>query len=153
MKSTWQLALTLVNCKILTFPLKKYLIQYFCHPNLNNHLLFVFLPSYRAHIRRRNGMFTQVRTTAVVVMFCYACSYIDIYYFIAEVASSLTRQAMYVWRNIEARLCDHCCSGKARINTSSECAFVALSMQQVMHMRCIVICDLFGSTVFFHVLS
>jgi len=32
-----------------------------------------------------------------------------------------TRQPMHVQRNIEARSCDHCCSGKAISITQLEC--------------------------------
>ena len=37
--------------------------------------------------------------------------------------------------------------------TKSECVFVALGIQNAMRMHHIVICSLFGSTVFFHVIS
>ena len=39
---------------------------------------------------------------------------------------AVTRQAVYVWRNIEARSCNHCCSGKATSITYSECVFCSL---------------------------
>ena len=64
MKNMWQLALTFVNCKILTFTLKKYFIQYFCHLKLKYHLLFLFLPSYQTHIERRNGIFPSYQLNA-----------------------------------------------------------------------------------------
>ena len=38
----------------------------------------------------------------------------------------LTRQVMYVWRNIEVRSCNLCCSGKSISITYSEIASVAL---------------------------
>ena len=47
-------------------------------------------------------------------------------------AEIVTRLAMYVWRNIEERSCNHCCSGKA-ISTStsySECVSVAICIRQ-----------------------
>jgi len=37
---------------------------------------------------------------------------------------------MYVQRNTEAHLCNHCCSGKAINITQPECVFVALGTQQ-----------------------
>ena len=39
---------------------------------------------------------------------------------------------MYVYRNIQVRSCSHCCSGKAKIITYSECEFVALGIQYAM---------------------
>ena len=62
----------------------------------------------------------------------------------------LTRQCTYE-RNIEARLCNHCCSGKAVSVTYSDCVFVALGVHHAMRMRHIVISGLPGSTIFFHV--
>ena len=46
---------------------------------------------------------------------------------------------MYVQRNIEARSCNHCCSGKAINITYSVCVFAALGIQQAMCMHNIVI--------------
>ena len=60
---------------------------------------------------------------------------------------------MYVYRNIEVRSCNHCSRGNAIIITYSECVFVALGVQHAMRMHHIVICVLFGSTVFFHIIS
>ena len=62
-------------------------------------------------------------------------------------------QAMHVWSNIEACSCDHCCSGKAISTTHSECVSVTLAIQQATRMRHIVICGLFRSTKFFHIIS
>ena len=45
---------------------------------------------------------------------------------------------MCVYRNIKARSCKHCLSGKAIGVTYSECVFVALGIQPVMRMRCVV---------------
>jgi len=63
-----------------------------------------------------------------------------------------TRQAVYVYRNIETRSYNHSCSGKSISGTYSESAFVALGIQNAMRMRLIVICSLPGSTIFFHIL-
>jgi hypothetical protein len=60
---------------------------------------------------------------------------------------------MYVQCNTETRACNNCCSGKAIIIIYSECVFVALEIQHAMHMCHIVICDLPGSTLFFHIIS
>ena len=65
----------------------------------------------------------------------------------------VTRQAGDVYRNTEARSCNHCCSGKAVSVTYSECAFVALIIHHAKRMRHIVICDPSGCTVFFHITS
>ena len=40
---------------------------------------------------------------------------------------------MYVYRNNEARLCNHCYSGRAISITYSERVFVALRNQHAMH--------------------
>jgi hypothetical protein len=58
---------------------------------------------------------------------------------------------MYVERNIEMHLRNHCCSGKAIRITYSECAFLTLRIQHAMCMRHIVICGLPSSTIFFHI--
>jgi len=36
---------------------------------------------------------------------------------------------MYVYRNIDTRSCNHCCSGKAISITYPECVFVALVIE------------------------
>jgi hypothetical protein len=60
---------------------------------------------------------------------------------------------MYVSCNIAGRSCNHCCSGKAMSIKYSECVFVALGIQQRIRMLHIDICDLSGSTIFFHIIS
>ena len=49
-------------------------------------------------------------------------------------------------RNIEARSCNHCCSGKEILVciTYSECVFEALGTQHAKRMRHIFICGLSG---------
>ena len=64
-----------------------------------------------------------------------------------------TRQAMYVQRNVDASPCNHFCNGKAISITYFECVFVALGIQHAMRMRPIISCDLFGCTIFFHIIS
>jgi len=39
---------------------------------------------------------------------------------------------MYIKGNIEARLCNHCCNGKAISITHSECVSIALDIQRAM---------------------
>jgi len=52
---------------------------------------------------------------------------------------------MYVYCDIEARLCNRCCSGKAILsNTNSENVSVALGIQRAMYMRHFIICGLPG---------
>ena len=62
---------------------------------------------------------------------------------------------MYVLRNIEARYCYHCCSGRAVSVTYSECVCVcvAIVIQHAKCMRSIVLCGLSGSTVFLHIVT
>ena len=62
--------------------------------------------------------------------------------------SELWRQAMCVERNIEARSCSYCSSGKAMSLTYYECMFVDLFVQQAMRMHPVVICGLWGSKYF-----
>jgi hypothetical protein len=57
------------------------------------------------------------------------------------------RQAMYVYRNIEARSCDHCCSGKAMSVTYSECVSLALGIQHAMRIRHFILSSV--CTIFF----
>jgi hypothetical protein len=49
------------------------------------------------------------------------------------------REAKYVWRNIEVRLCNHCYSAEAISIKQSECVSVALQIQHAMRIRHIVI--------------
>jgi hypothetical protein len=65
----------------------------------------------------------------------------------------ITRQAMFVYRNIQTRSCNHCCSVKATRLTYSECVSVALGIQHEMRMGHIAIYGLTGSTIFFHTVS
>jgi hypothetical protein len=66
---------------------------------------------------------------------------------------NITRQTMYVWRNIEAHSCNYCFSGKAIGITYSEHVFVALSLQHTMRMRYIFIRGLSDFTIFSHIIS
>jgi len=45
---------------------------------------------------------------------------------------------MYIYRNLEARSCNNCCSGKAISITYCECVFVALDVQHAIRMHQIV---------------
>ena len=56
-------------------------------------------------------------------------------------------------RNMGGRSPNYCCHGRTLIITYSECVFVDLLIQLAMRMRYIVICGLYGSTVFFRIIS
>ena len=60
---------------------------------------------------------------------------------------------MYVWRNIEGRWRNHCCSGRAMSVTYSDCVFIDLGIQHAMRMRHIAFCGQARSTIFFHITS
>ena len=59
----------------------------------------------------------------------------------------------YVQRYNEAHSFNQICSGKVVSITYSECVFVAVVIQRAMRLLHIVICCLFGSIIFFHILS
>ena len=58
---------------------------------------------------------------------------------------------MYVQCNNEVREYNGNLCKKAISITYSECVFVALGIPNAMRMRHIIICDLTGSNVFFHI--
>ena len=60
---------------------------------------------------------------------------------------------MHVQRSTEARSYNHCCSGKAVSIACCGCVSVALGIQHAVRMCYIVNCSLFGSAVFFHIIS
>jgi hypothetical protein len=51
---------------------------------------------------------------------------------------------MYVRRNVEARSCNHCCSGKAISISHSKCVFVALGIQHAMRMHRVILSSVVG---------
>jgi hypothetical protein len=65
---------------------------------------------------------------------------------------NITLQAMYVQRNIDARSCKHCCSGRAINITYSECVFVELGILHAMRLLLIVIYGLSFYRIFFHII-
>jgi hypothetical protein len=60
---------------------------------------------------------------------------------------------MYVQLNSDLCSCNHFCYGKAVYITYHDCVSVALVIQHEMRMSHIVICDLPGSKIHFHVIS
>jgi hypothetical protein len=63
------------------------------------------------------------------------------------------RQKIYVSRNIDARLCNHSSRGEAIINTYSECVSVALGIEHEMRMHHIIIRELSGSRICYHIIE
>jgi hypothetical protein len=59
-----------------------------------------------------------------------------------------TRRAMYVYRSVQARSFNRCCSGKTVNITYCECMFVAVGTRHLVRIRHIVISDLSRCTVF-----
>jgi hypothetical protein len=60
---------------------------------------------------------------------------------------------VYVQRNTDARYFNHYFTEKAMSITKHECVFVALDIQYAIRMRHTAICDLFGLTIFFYIIS
>ena len=61
---------------------------------------------------------------------------------------------MYAYLNIEALSCSHCCIGKAKSITHSECVFVALVTQHAMHCACALLSSVAGPALhYFSTLS
>jgi len=60
---------------------------------------------------------------------------------------------MYVQRNTETRVCNHCYSGKAICIKYSERVSVALGIQHAMRMRYISVCDVSRCTMYFNIIS
>ena len=59
-------------------------------------------------------------------------------------------KTMYIQRNTEVHLCNHCCSGKAVSITYSECTSVALVIQHAKSIRHIIFLPtVFCSIIFF----
>jgi len=66
--------------------------------------------------------------------------------------SATDRESFTYERNIEARLCNHCCRDKISI-TYSTCVSVTLITQHAFCTHHIVIYGNSGSAVFFHIIS
>jgi hypothetical protein len=61
---------------------------------------------------------------------------------------------MYVYLNIEAPSCSHCCIGKSINVRHSECVFVALVTQHAMQCACALLSSVAGPAVhYFSTLS
>ena len=67
--------------------------------------------------------------------------------------TKLTRQAVYVLRNIESRSRDLCCHGRALTIVCSECVCVALVIWHGKRMRHIAVCVLPVSAILLHIIS
>ena len=53
----------------------------------------------------------------------------------------------------QARLGNHCCNGKAKGSTHSECVCLVTGIHHAMRMRHTVICGLSGSKIFLNIIS
>jgi hypothetical protein len=60
---------------------------------------------------------------------------------------------MNVLRKIEARSCNHCCSGKAISITYCKCVSATLIIHHAMRVGHIAICDVHRSNKVFHMIS
>ena len=71
--------------------------------------------------------------------------------FMYNVCMGLTRQAMYVLRNIKARSRNHCCREKAISITYSECVYVALVIRHSKRTRRVILLSVacLALTIFF----
>jgi hypothetical protein len=74
----------------------------------------------------------------------------DFTFLLKRIFKKMDRQCIY---NAVARSFNYLCIGKSIHITYSELVFVALGIQLAMCMRHIVIYDLFGSIIFFHIMS
>jgi len=92
--------------------------------------------------------------TKLVISVIRSAGYGFVEVFLLNSKDEQTRQANYVWRNVEARSYNRRYSGKAIIIKYSECVFVALGTQSEMRMRhFFFICGLPRSTILFHIIS
>jgi hypothetical protein len=60
---------------------------------------------------------------------------------------------MYAERNIAARSCNQCCSGRGASVPYCECMFVALGIQHAVRVCHIDVCGLPRPTILFHIIS
>jgi len=60
---------------------------------------------------------------------------------------------MYVWRNIKAHSCNHCCCKKASSIPYSECVFVPLLIQHAQRMQHIVLSVACLASPYLHTLT
>jgi len=69
--------------------------------------------------------------------------------------SQVWQRAMHIERKNESRSRDHCCRGKAKVITYSECVFIALVIQRVKGMRRIILSSVTCVAVqqYFHIFS
>jgi hypothetical protein len=59
----------------------------------------------------------------------------------------ITRQAMYVKRNVEEHSCNHCCSGKAMSITQPECKTIFHQNNAPAHKNVLAMGKLMGSAL------
>jgi hypothetical protein len=98
--------------------------------------------------RRTENVEVLVKTSAINTY-----TYVSVYSLFTKFCSLiliLKRQAMYVYRNIEARSRSHCCHGKG-ISINLYVCIQPLVFLHTKRMCCIILSS--GSTIFFHLIS
>jgi hypothetical protein len=95
-------------------------------------VLLQYVAAFRLQGRGKRTSWTFISTCHVNANGTY-CQSLNVWFCSLETAFVLTRQAMHIKRNIEARSHNHFCSGKAISITYSECVCL---QTQLSNMQC-----------------